>query len=370
MYSPLSPLSSRQPPHSPNDSTDFIALLSPGQTQTPHSPPSRRPHCHPFSLLSRHSRLLLILLGTLLIIGSAAFVLSPLSAIITPDASLPGHRQSEPPCTTRECVLTAAGMLANMNTSVDPCEDFFEYSCGGWMSNNPIPDTKPSYTQFVKLTESNWRVVKDALESPYRADPVLTPEDATSNRNNFEKVQGLYASCMNETRIEELDSAPLTALLTILTAHLPLSTTADPNTTSPTKLFAALAALHNHRVASLFAMEVGQDDKNPTINVLILGNDGLSLPSKEYYTNTEFVATLQQSVRNVLVKMGEVIAGGGNGTDADAAGRAERVVAFEKEVAEFTPSRLGDLTSLLWGYTSCSVCCLLYNRIHSQHRSS
>ncbi|KAJ6667570.1 hypothetical protein lerEdw1_016691, partial [Lerista edwardsae] len=48
-------------------------------------------------------------------------------------------------CLTSECIEAAAAIKSKLNTSVDPCEDFFRYACEGWIENNPIPEDSSSY---------------------------------------------------------------------------------------------------------------------------------------------------------------------------------------------------------------------------------
>ena len=59
---------------------------------------------------------------------------------------------SNPICTTPECVLTSATLMEAMDMTVDPCQDFFQFACGGWVEKNPIPEGYDSWNQFTVLT--------------------------------------------------------------------------------------------------------------------------------------------------------------------------------------------------------------------------
>ena len=97
----------------------------------------------------------------------------------------------------------AAIVLSNMDPSVDPCNDFFQYSCGGWLTNNPLSDTAPDeIDQFVKLTMSNAESLKDLVEG--------------GNNNNVPAVQlarQFYKSCMDTDTIDARGVQPLLELV-------------------------------------------------------------------------------------------------------------------------------------------------------------
>ena len=55
--------------------------------------------------------------------------------------------------------------VTSMDTSVDPCTDFFAYSCGGWIKKNPIPPDQTSWSVYSKLEDDNKSILREILES-------------------------------------------------------------------------------------------------------------------------------------------------------------------------------------------------------------
>ena len=66
-------------------------------------------------------------------------------------------------CVTPACVTVASSIINAMDTSVDPCDDFYSYSCGGWIRANPLPDGKSIWGSFNKLWQENQLVMKNVL---------------------------------------------------------------------------------------------------------------------------------------------------------------------------------------------------------------
>lgn len=66
-------------------------------------------------------------------------------------------------CLTPQCVTVASAIINAMDHSVDPCTDFYEYSCGGWVKSNPLPDGKSIWGTFGKLWQENQLIMKNVL---------------------------------------------------------------------------------------------------------------------------------------------------------------------------------------------------------------
>ena len=92
-----------------------------------------------------------------------------------------------------------------MDRSIDPCVDFFAYSCGGWIKNNPIPPDQSSWDTYSKMQDENLARLRGILEAAAAPDP---------NRNAVDqKIGDYYASCTDEKAIDAKGAEPLKPVL-------------------------------------------------------------------------------------------------------------------------------------------------------------
>ena len=87
-----------------------------------------------------------------------------------------------------------------MDRSADPCVDFYQYSCGGWMKINPIPSDQANWGVYGKLAQDNqrflWGILDDLSKTTARRNP------------NQQKIGDYFAACMDESAVEKLGAAP------------------------------------------------------------------------------------------------------------------------------------------------------------------
>ena len=119
--------------------------------------------------------------------------------------------------------------LTAIDKSIDPCVDFYRYSCGNWMKNNPVPADKSRWGRFDGLAEQNNYVLRD----------ILVQAQAPGQHSPTEKKVGaFYASCMDEATIETKGTAPLQAQLARIDAI-----------NSKAGLIKQIAYMHQHAIA-------------------------------------------------------------------------------------------------------------------------
>ena len=114
-----------------------------------------------------------------------AFVRASIVTLAFAVLSSIGYAQQSAPAKTEPVLDTTA-----MDPSVDPCVDFFQYSCGGWIKNNPIPPDQSSWDLYSKMEDENKTKLRSILESASAPD---------SGRNAVnQKIGDYYASCIDE----------------------------------------------------------------------------------------------------------------------------------------------------------------------------
>ncbi|KAF9331960.1 hypothetical protein BG006_005193 [Podila minutissima] len=120
-------------------------------------------------------------------------------------------------CTSSECTILAGEILKDMKPEVDPCSDFFSYTCGGWVDRVPIPDYKSSVGYFSSVKSQNQEVIRSIVSAD--ADSIRGANDAT--KRNQVKLMALYGSCIDETKITQVGVQPLVGLVQDLITAFP-----------------------------------------------------------------------------------------------------------------------------------------------------
>jgi putative endopeptidase len=178
-----------------------------------------------------------------------------------------------------------------MDRSVDPCTDFYHYTCGGWIKKNPIPPDQSSWDVYGKLAEDNRRFLWGILEEASKP---------SANRSQVETEIGDYFhACMDEAAVEKAGASPLKPELDEIAA---LKSLAD--------LPAFLARQHLAGENMLFGFSANQDFADSTRVIAFAGAGGLGLPDRDYYVKTdaksvETRAKYLQHVAKMLELIGE-----------------------------------------------------------------
>jgi putative endopeptidase len=209
---------------------------------------------------------------------------------------------------------------ANMNTSVKPGDDFFEYANGTWVKNNPIPGKSTRWGAFQILGQENTDRVVAILKEASTAKG--QPKGSVKQR-----VGDLYASGMDSVAIEKLGHAPVQVDLERI-AHIQ---SADGVIAEATYERA------NAIAGPFFGFGVGPDSKHPTVNIVSFGQGGTTLPDRDYYLNSDARSkTIQNAYKKYITTLFTLV-----GTDATTAAKnADIIFDVERKLAKAQLSRV------------------------------
>ncbi|KTF75647.1 hypothetical protein cypCar_00031316, partial [Cyprinus carpio] len=191
------------------------------------------------------------------------------------------YKESHPGmCLSEPCVSVASTVLGALDRSVDPCQDFYTFACGGWMRKNPLPEGKSRWGPFSNLWENNMAIMKNLLGKKHKTGgwDLKGPWD----KDNFQEV------------------------LRIVSASF--------------------------RTSPFFTVFVSTDSKNSSSNIIQVDQSGLGLPSREYYLNKTANEKYLKAYLNFLVELG-ILLGGSEETSQK---MMQEIIDFETTLAHIT----------------------------------
>ena len=207
-----------------------------------------------------------------------------------------------------------------MDRSVDPCTNFYRYSCGTWIKNNPIPADQARWDVYAKLGQDNQRFLWGLLEQAAKPG---------AGRSQVEREIGDYfAACMDEAAAEKADAAPLQPGLDAIAALKSIN-----------DLPALLARLHLRVNGEhmLFGFGSGQDYGDSSQVIAFASAGGLGLPDRDYYLKTD--AKSQEIRQKYVEHVTRMFALLGD-SSAAAAANAKAVMEMETALAKASLTRV------------------------------
>jgi len=154
--------------------------------------------------------------------------------------------------------------LDTIDKTANPCVDFYQYSCGGWLKRAQIPPDQTSWGSFVDLRERNKVILRNILEKAAVDDPNRNPID--------QKIGDFYSSCMDEKAVNAKGVEPVKLELDRVAA-----------VTDKSALIDAIA--HDHLIGTNSFFDFGSDADlhNAGMDIAVLDQSGLTLPDRDDY---------------------------------------------------------------------------------------
>ena len=231
--------------------------------------------------------------------AAAAVTAASAPAAVTPLAHLP---------------YTPVLDVTSMDKAADPCVDFFQYACGGWQKNNPIPADQSRWDVYSKMEQDNRRVLWGIL------DRLATQ---TSGRTvSQQKIGDAFAACTNDALTQQLGARPMKRELDLIDGMK-----------SKKDLPALLATLqlNSGDDGLFFSFGSAQDYADSSRVIAFASQGGLGLPERDYYFKTDAKSKeLREKYVAHVARMFQLMGDG----EADAKAHADTVMAMETALAK------------------------------------
>ena len=231
-------------------------------------------------------------------------------------------------CTAPETTKVAEAFdVKYLDHSVTACEDFFQHTAGGWIEENPIPETETRWGRFNELIETNKHRLRSILEEV---------SSGTYAKGTDEQLIGdLFASAMDSVTRNQAGLTPLEPYLDRVS-----------QVTSIEELFTLMGENKFNGVGAPLSMYVSTDAKNSSAHALYVGQSGLGLPDRDYYLREDSAGlVLQQQYRDHIARVSDLV---GKQWDVEAIYQLEKAMAnamksrveMRNSVARYNPMTL------------------------------
>ena len=206
--------------------------------------------------------------------------------------------------------------LSNFDNSVKAGDDFYQYACGGWMKNNPLPPAYPRYGSFDVLAEENNKRVNGILDELLKG--------SYEKGSVEQKLSDLYKLAMDSVKREQDGVKPLIPIIERM-----------ENAKTVEELFSIQMELAPIGDVEFWSVYLGADDKNAKENIVTVYQGGLMLGQKDYYLeNDTATAKIREEYKKHIVRMFQLF----GFTENEAAQKRDNILKSEIALARVSRS--------------------------------
>uniref|UniRef100_A0A915PHV0 Uncharacterized protein n=1 Tax=Setaria digitata TaxID=48799 RepID=A0A915PHV0_9BILA len=218
-------------------------------------------------------------------------------------------------------------LLSSMNQTIDPCNDFFEYACGHWISEHPIPDDLGSYEVITSVREKVSQKMKELYES----------KEATGSKA-MDAVKTIYQTCMDTKRRRSLQGREIIKAIEVFLGNWPILYGKKWSEKKFDLTEMMIRITQTRSIAVLMSIFVSPDKMNVSTRLIHIdqGSLGLGFSAKDYYLNERKYAVQLKAYKKYITDKAMLISRdlGISKERSEVEKEVDDIIRFEKKLAQ------------------------------------